>query len=100
MEVTTETAASGIGPQRHKTTTASRPPFGNVKILKKVLRTQGKKDRRETALGATHYQIGDVDIATVLLTVFSNCLVSDNEQSVTDKKTSLQAVRESTKTGI
>jgi hypothetical protein len=50
---------------------------------------QGKKDRRETALGATHYQIGDVDIATVLLTVFSNCLVSDNEQSVTDKKTSL-----------
>lgn len=49
---------------------------------------QGKKDRRETALGATHYQIGDVDIATVLLTVFSNCLVSDNEQSVTDKKTS------------
>lgn len=47
---------------------------------------QGKKDRRETALGATHYQIGDVDIATVLLTVFSNCLVSDNEQSVTDKK--------------
>lgn len=47
---------------------------------------QGKKDRRETALGATHYQIGDVDIATVLLRVFSNCLVSDNEQSVTDKK--------------
>jgi hypothetical protein len=76
LEVTTETAASGIGLQRQR----PRQHHDSHSAMSNIEESAPKESKTivvKQHLVLTHYQIGDVDIATVLLTMFSNCLVSD-----------------------